>query len=81
MALALTLDKVEAAEMGVSHGDGNAAVVLQANGFDSVEGLQVDLVHSGLIFEEDKGKPKRTELKGKVNSLSLFGQPHFHILH
>lgn len=71
-ALALALDEVEAAEVRVGHADRYAAVVLQADGLDSVEGLQVDLVHRRFIFEEDEGKPKSTKFKGKVNSFSRF---------
>lgn len=70
MALALALDEVEAAQMCVGHADWYTAVVLQADGLDAVEGLQVDLVHRGFIFEEDEGEPESTKFKEKVNSLS-----------
>lgn len=72
MALALALDEVEAAQMCVRHADWYAAVVLQADGLDAVEGLQVDLVYRRFVLEEDEGKPKSTKFKGKVNSLSRF---------
>lgn len=72
MALALALNEVEAAQMCVGHVDWYAAVVLQADGLDTVEGLQVNFVYRRFIFEEDKGKPKSTKIKGKVNSLSKF---------
>ena len=72
MALALALNEVEATQMCVGHTDWYAAVVLEADGLDTVEGLQVNLVYRGFIFEEDKGKPKSTKFKGKVNSLSRF---------
>lgn len=71
-ALAPALDEVEPAQMGVGHADRYAAVVLQADGLDAVEGLQVNLVYSRFIFEEDEGKPKSAEFIGKVNSLSRF---------
>lgn len=56
--------------MCVGHADWYTAVVLQADGLDAVEGLQVDLVHRRFIFEEDEGKPESTKFKEKVNSLS-----------
>lgn len=55
--------------MCVGHAEWYAAVVLQADGLDAVEGLQVNLVYRRFIFEEDKGEPEATKLKGKVNSL------------
>lgn len=55
--------------MCVGHADGHTAVVLQADGFDSVEGLQVNLMHRRFRFEEDEAKPKTTKFKGKVNGL------------
>lgn len=69
-ALALALHKVEAAEVRVGHADRHAAVVLQADGLDAVQGLQVDLVYRRLVFEEDKGEPESTKFTAKVNSLS-----------
>lgn len=74
MVLALALDEVKTTQMGIRHADWYAAVVLQADGLDTVEGLQVDLVYGRFIFEEDKGKPKWTKFKEKVNILSQFGQ-------
>ncbi len=73
VALALALDEVEATQMCVGHADWYAAVVLQADGLDTVESLQVNLVYRGFIFEEYKGKPKSTKIREKVNSLSTFG--------
>lgn len=66
MALALTPDKVEATQVGVGHADGYAAVVFQADGLDAVEGLQVDLVYSRFVVEEDKGEPRSTKVKVKL---------------
>lgn len=71
-ALALALDEVEAAQMCVGHAEWDAAVVLQADGLDAVEGLQVNLVYRRFIFEEDKGKPKSTKFKAEVNSFFRF---------
>lgn len=72
MTPALTLNEVEATQVCVGHVERDAAVVLQADGFDSVKGLQVDLVHRRFVFEEDKGEPKRTKFKGKVNGFPGF---------
>lgn len=74
VALALALDEVEAAQMCVGHAEWYAAVVLQADGLDAVEGLQVNLVYRRFIFEEDEGKPKSTKFKERLIAFLDFGR-------
>lgn len=81
-APALAPHKVEAAQVGVGHADWDAAVVLQADGLDAVEGLQVDLVHSRLVFEEDEGEPGRDEATpGQIRASELRGEQKLVLAH
>lgn len=71
-AFVLAVDEVQAAQVCVGHAGWYAAVVLQADGLDAVQGLQVNLVDSGFIFEEYKGKPTQGKFKRGVNCVSKF---------
>lgn len=72
MTLALTLDKVETAQVCIGHAGWYAAVVLQAYALDTVKGFQINLVDRRFISEEDKGKPAPTKFRREVNCLLRF---------
>lgn len=64
--LLLALDEVVAAQVSVCHARWHAAIVLQTDGLDTMEGLQVNFMHRSLRFHKDKAKPETTMVKERL---------------
>lgn len=65
-AVLSALDEEVAAQVGVGHGLGHAAVAPQADGLERHQRFQIDLVHGGVRLVEEEAEPAEEELRSEV---------------